>query len=143
MTASIIDGTVPRLAPKLTDENRAYWTGGAKGQLLIQRCQRCGRWTHPPTDTCPSCDGELKPEPVSGKGSVFTFTVNKHQFHPDVPPPNTIAIVQLVEQDDLRIPTNLVGIEEADLRVGIPVQVLFERQGEMYYPVFEPTRSAD
>jgi uncharacterized protein len=142
MTASVIESSVPRLPPKLTDKNRAYWTGGANGELLIQRCQRCGRWMHPPTDQCPSCGGELKPEPVSGKGAVFTFTVNMHQFHPDVPPPNIIAIVQLVEQDDLRIPTNLVGIEATDLRIGLPVQVLFERQGETYHPVFEP-RSAD
>jgi uncharacterized OB-fold protein len=142
MSVTIIEGPVPRLLPRLTDVNRAFWTGGASGELLIQRCQGCGRWVHPPTDRCPACQGTLVPEPVSGRGTVFTFTVNEYQFHPDVPPPNIIAIVELVEQADLRIPTNIVGCEAEQLRCGLPVQVLFERQGEIFVPLFEPTRSA-
>jgi uncharacterized OB-fold protein len=69
---------------------------------------------------------------------VFTFTVNMYQFHPDVPPPNLIAIVELAEQPDLRIPTNIVGCHADGLRIGLPVQVLFERHGDIFYPVFEP-----
>ena len=84
------------------------------------------------------CGGELRAEPVSGRGTVFTFTVNAHQFHPDVPPPNLIAIVELAEQEDLRIPTDIVGCEPAGLRCGLPVRVLFERHGEIFYPLFEP-----
>ena len=71
-------------------------------------------------------------------GTVFTFTVNMHQFHRDVPPPNVIAIVTLVEQDDLRIPTNIVSCDAAVLGCGLPVRVLFEHHGEIYYPLFEP-----
>jgi uncharacterized OB-fold protein len=78
---------------------------------------------------------------VSGLGTVFTFTVNMHQFHPDVPPPNLIAIVELVEQADLRVPSNIVRCDAEDLRVGLPVQVLFERHGQIYYPIFEPVRN--
>ena len=75
---------------------------------------------------------------MSGRGTIFTFTVNAHQFHPDVPPPVVIAIVELVEQSDLRIPTNIVGAAADDLRCGLPVQVVFERNGEVYVPLFEP-----
>ena len=139
MTAArVVETELPRMLPTLTPHNRAFWTGGASGQLLIQRCTSCGRWVHPPDDHCGACGGELRPEPVSGRGTVFTFTVNMHQFHPDVPPPNLIAIVQLIEQDDLRIPTDIVGCEPAGLRGGLPVRVLFERHGEIYYPLFEP-----
>jgi hypothetical protein len=87
---------------------------------------------------CPGCDGPLDAEPVSGRGVVFTYTVNAHQWHPDVPPPNLIAIVQLDEQEDLRLATNLVRCDERDVRGGLPVRVRFEPQGEIYYPVFEP-----
>jgi uncharacterized protein len=141
MTAAIIEGSVPRLLPRLTPVNRAFWTGGANGQLLIQRCQSCGRWVHPPTSKCPACEGPLVPEPVSGLGTVFTFTINHYQFHPDVPPPNIIALVELVEQAGLRIPTNVIGCEAEELRVGLPVRVRFERQGEYFVPVFEPSGS--
>jgi len=72
---------------------------------------------------------------------IFTFTVNEHQFHPNVPPPNLIAIVQLEEQDDLRIVTNIVNCAPSGLRCGLPVQLLFERHGEIFYPLFEPEAS--
>jgi hypothetical protein len=130
------------MLPGLTDDNRAFWTGGASGQLLISRCIDCRRWTLPPVGACPGCGGKATPEPVSGRGVVFSYTINTHQYHPDVPPPNLIALVQLDEQDDLRVATNLVNCDVDEVTVGLPVQVLFEQQGEVYYPLFEPARGA-
>jgi uncharacterized protein len=141
MGAPIIEPALPRVLPTLTDHNRAFWTGGAKGELLIQRCGACRRWMHPPADHCASCGGEVGAEPVSGRGTVFAYTVNMHQYHPDVPPPNVIAIVELVEQADLRIPTNIVHGDPAELRCGLAVRALFEHHGEIYYPIFEPDGS--
>lgn len=138
----MIEATAPRILPSLTDVDRPFWTGGRDGALLIQRCTSCRRWVHPPTgEGCPDCAGELAYEPVSGNGTVFTFTVNHQQFHPDVPPPYVIAIVQLDEQADLRLPTNLVGADPDTLECGMPVRVRFERNGEVYLPVFEPEAS--
>ena len=138
MNQRIIEANAPRILPAITDVNRAFWTGGAGSELFIQRCESCGRWVHPPTDRCEACDGELRPEPVSGNGTVFTFTENVQPFHPDVPPPYLIAIVELDEQADLRLPTNIVHCEAAALYVGMPVRVLFEPHGDMFVPVFEP-----
>jgi uncharacterized protein len=129
------------MLPALTDVNRPFWTGGADGRLLIQHCASCGRWQHPPAKACGGCGGPVEATPVSGRATVFTFTVNEQQFHPDVPPPYVIAIVTLEEQDDLRLPTNLVDIDEADLRCGLPVQVRFEQQDEVYVPVFGPAQA--
>ncbi len=140
MTAArVVEPSQLRMLPALTDVNRAFWTGGAGGELLIQRCRACRRWVHPPSGHCPACGGEVVAEPVGGHGTVFTFTVNMHQFHPEVKPPNLIAIVQLAEQDDLRIPTDIVGCEPDELRCGLPVRVLFERHGDIFYPLFEPS----
>ena len=131
--------TAPRMLPPLTDLNRAYWTGGARGELLIQRCAACGRWLHPPAPTCPSCAGtELRFDPVSGNGTIFTFTVNHQPFHPDVPPPYVIAIVVLDEQDDLRLPTNIVDCDPDTLACGMAVRVGFEQHGDVFVPVFSP-----
>lgn len=133
----MIDASAPRIIPPLTDVNRAFWTGGANGELLIQRCDSCGRWRHPPAERC-SCGGALIPQPVSGTGTVFTFTVNHQQYHPDVPPPYAIAIVVLDEQDDLRLPTNIVNTDLDALECGMRVRVAFEPHGEVFVPVFEP-----
>ena len=134
----IIEPDAPRMLPALTDATRPFWTGGADGQLLIQYCASCERWVHPPVDQCPGCAGPLEARPVSGEGTVFTFTVNEQQFHPDVAPPNIIAIVVLDEQDDLRLPTNIVDCDEDDLAIGMRVRVAFERNGDVYVPLFAP-----
>ena len=134
----IVEPDAPRMLPTLHDATRPFWTGGADGQLLIQYCTACERWVHPPVDACPACGGPLEARPVSGNGTVFTFTVNRQQFHPDVPPPNIIAIVVLDEQDDLRLPTNIIDCAEDDLAIGMPVRVVFERHDDVYVPVFEP-----
>jgi uncharacterized OB-fold protein len=128
----------PRIPPSIDDATRAFWTGGADGELLIQWCESCERWAHPPTGACPDCDGTLEPRPVSGQGSVFTFTVNRHQYHPDVPPPYVIAIVELVEQPGLRFTTNIVNCPIDSVEIDMPVRVVFEPAGDAWVPVFEP-----
>lgn len=138
--ARIVEPTAPRMLPALDERNRAFWTGGARGELLLQRCEDCQRWVHPQRATCLGCDGPLVDRAVSGRGTVFTFTVNEQPFHPDVPPPYTIAIVELVEQADLRLPTNLVGCEPGEIAIGMPVRVVFEAAGEHHVPLFEPDR---
>jgi uncharacterized OB-fold protein len=129
----------PRIAPPVTEVNRPFWTGGSDGLLLIQFCESCERWVYPPTPDCPDCESSLEWKPVSGAGSVFTFTINRHQYHPDVPPPYIIAIVELAEQPGLRFTTDIVDCEPAAVAIGLPVQVSFEPAGdEAWAPVFRP-----
>ncbi len=130
------------MLPELDDRNRAFWTGGADGALNIPFCARCDVWVTPLAAECPECDGVLEPRPVSGRGTVFTYTVNHQPFNPSVPVPYVIAIVELEEQSDLRIATNIVDCEPDSVRIGLPVEVRFERQDvgdeSVYMPVFVP-----
>ena len=131
-----------RMLPALDDHNRAFWTGGADGRLRIHFCGQCGVWVTPLVTECPVCDGALESRPVSGRGTVFTYTVNYQPFNPGVPVPYVIAIVELEEQADLRIATNIVDCEPDSVRIGLPVEVRFERQDagdeSVYMPVFAP-----
>jgi uncharacterized OB-fold protein len=131
-----------RMLPTLTERNRALWTGGADGALLMSWCTGCELWVSPPSVDCPDCGGDLVARPVSGRGTVFTYTVNYQPFNPAVPVPYVIAIVTLDEQADLRIATNIVDCEPDSVHVGQPVEVRFERHdvdGEaVYFPVFTP-----
>jgi uncharacterized OB-fold protein len=139
MTDMTVPAGTARILPPLTDLNRPFWTGGAHGELLILRCETCRRWVHPPASPCPHCDGvRLAPEAVSGKGNVFTYTVNWHPYNPGVPVPIVIAIVELPEQEGLRFTTNLVGCEPGDVTIGLPVEVRFEPHGDVWVPVFVP-----
>jgi uncharacterized protein len=127
-----------RIPPSLTEASRPFWTGGARGQLLVLWCAGCERWVHPPRETCAGCGGPLKPRPVSGRGTVFTFTINWQAFRPDVPVPYVVAIVELEEQTGLRFTTNIVGCDPEAVSIGMPVSVAFEQAGETWVPVFRP-----
>ena len=74
---------------------------------------------------------------------MFTFTINRHQYHPDVPPPYAIAIVELAEQAGLRFTTNLVNCDFDAITIGMPVRVGFEPHGEVFVPVFEPVGAVE
>ena len=74
---------------------------------------------------------------------MFTYTINYQSFNPAVPIPYVIAIVELEEQADLRIATNIVDCEPDSVYVGLPVEVRFERHDvdnddTVFVPVFAP-----
>jgi len=134
-----VEAPPPRVPPPINETNRPFWTGGARGELLIQWCPACARWNHPPTPTCPGCGGHPEARPVSGDGTIFTYTIARHQYHPDVPVPLIIAIVELAEQPGLRFITNIVGAGENDVAIGMPVKVTFEPAGDQAWaPTFTP-----
>ncbi len=87
-----------RMIPDITEHNRSWWTGGADGTLSVPYCESCGLWVLPPAPDCRTCGSALTMRSVSGRGTVFTYTVNHHPFNPAVPTPYVIAIVELVEQ---------------------------------------------
>ncbi len=131
--------SMERPAPPLTERTGDYWRSGADGVLRIARCQACGFRLHPPRPVCPKCRGrEIAFEPVSGKGEIWSWTVNRYQWSPGMTPPYVIAEVELVEQKGLRILSNIVDCEIDQVRIGMPVTVAFDHVDEAYIPVFRP-----
>lgn len=129
----------PRPLPALNDDNRAYWTGGEQGQLLINRCADCRSFVHPPVPFCPECESRnVGPEPVSGRGTVTTYTINHKQWLPGLPVPYVLALVELDEDPAVRLPTNIVGVDPQLVTIGMPVEVLFEQVEEVFVPLFRP-----
>ena len=142
------DVEVPfRILPKLTEENRDFWTAGERGELRFWRCQECKFYIHPPAPMCPVCHSKhLKTEAVSGEGTLASFTVNHQAWMPGPELPYIVAIVELAEQPALRLTTNLVNCELDAASIGMPVRVSFEPHpdpdGDIYIPLFEPADGA-
>ncbi len=67
---------------------------------------------------------------------VATYTVN-HQPWVGPADPYVIAIVELPEQEGLRLTTNIVGIDPDDVAIGMDVTVVFEQHGDVWFPLFE------
>jgi uncharacterized protein len=113
-------------------DSAPFWAGLRRHELAILRCDECRTFVHPPQASCPKCLSlALTPEAVSGRGSVYSFTVVNREFAPGIKPPYVAALVDLVEQDGLRLVTNLVNATIGDVRIEMPVRVVFfDLEGE-------------
>jgi len=134
----VANGPVLRLLPKLSDDVAFFWTSGQDGVLRFLHCNACGDFVHPPAPVCRRClSRDVSPEAVSGRGHVETFTVNHQQW---IPGSDTyiIAWVSIDEQPDVRLTTNLVDVDPADVRIGMPVRVVFEHVEDVWFPLFTP-----
>lgn len=140
--ASATAGTataVARQLPSVEPETAFFWTCGAENQLKICRCAGCGFYIHPPLPNCPQCGGaQVSPSPVSGRARVASFTVNHQRWVPGLSVPFVFAAVELVEQAELYVFTNIVGCPVEDVRIGMAVAVVFEQHGDIFLPMFQP-----
>lgn len=128
----------PRHAlPQLNELNRPFWTYGNKGALHILRCTSCSRYIHPPLPVCPRCLTKYPaPTAVSGRGQVVSFTVNHQPWYPGLAVPFVVAIIELDEQPDLRVTSNVVGCAPESVHIGMRVQVFFEQHEDVWLPLF-------
>ncbi len=125
-----------RRLPELEPGSGWFWTSGADGLLRIQHCPHCDRYQHPPWPRCTECGSEdVAPRPVSGKGRVVSFTVNHEKWLPGLDVPFVFAVVELQEQRELYLFTNIDGPIE-NVKSGMAVQVRFEPVDDVWLPMF-------
>ncbi|MDI3341747.1 MAG: Zn-ribbon domain-containing OB-fold protein [Sphaerobacter sp.] len=119
-----------------------FWESLRAHAMQLQRCDACGRFVFYPRVVCPHCGSRaLTWQPVAGTGVVHAFTiVHRHPnpaFAAEIP-----YVVALVELDEgVRMLTNLVGVEPdpAQVRVGMPVEVVYEDVSDVVtLPQFRP-----
>jgi len=141
---TVLSGEAPfRVLPQLTDSNRDFWTAGARGELRFWRCGDCGYYIHPPQPLCPQCRSKrLATEAVSGRATLASYTINHQRWMPGPEIPYVVAIVEIAEQPGLRLTTNVVNCPHDQVRIGMPLRVVFEHhadaEGDVYIPLFEP-----
>jgi hypothetical protein len=104
-----------------------FWAGTDVGELRIQRCTACGTMRWPPRPICASCLtlgnhwAEVKPS-----GTLFSWVGVDHQTVGGLPPPYTVALVQL-DTCPVRLLGRLVDVDRQDLRIGMHLAARFER----------------
>jgi uncharacterized OB-fold protein len=115
--------------PAVDDLSLPFWEAAKQHKLVVQRCQECSYFNHPPRLACDACQSQqLQFEPVSGQGTIYTFTV-MHQpniagFEDQIPYIN--ILVELEEQPLLFMVSNLPDSEKDKVRIGGQVEAYFE-----------------
>jgi uncharacterized OB-fold protein len=133
-------GTV--LRPPASPDTAFFWAGTAAGELRIQECGQCGARRHPPGPMCPRCGAAQQREGggpgyvvAAGTGTVYSYVVHHHPPVPGKTLPLVIALVELPE--GVRVLAGMPGTDPGQVRIGMPVQVGFERiDDELTLPVW-------
>jgi acetyl-CoA acetyltransferase/uncharacterized OB-fold protein len=133
-----------RPLPSVTPENSFFWRSGDDGVLRFQRCKSCQRLRFPIAPICPYClSTDWAPAGVSGHATVVASTINYQPWTPALVPPYVVAVVAIDEDPEVRLTTNVIGVEPDDVHLGMRVRVTFEHQGDVWLALFEPTNEAD
>ena len=98
-----------------------FWEATAGGTLALCRCVDTGEWFHPPVERSRRTGGPVRFEPVSGRGTVFSYVVVRQQLVPGPQVPYVIAVVELEEQAGLRM-TGVLHADPAEVAIGMPVR---------------------
>lgn len=115
--------------PQPVGLNAEFYAWCARGELRFQRCSSCGMWRHPPRFLCAACgSGDWTWERSAGRGRVFSWTVTHQQLDPAREVPYAVVVAEMDEGP--RLVGNLRGIEPSELRLDLPVEVVFERVSE-------------
>ena|SRR6202158_4243697 len=128
--------------PRPTEDSAPYWEATRNGELRMQRCDDCEHVRFPPSLLCARCLSE-KSEWVQlcGRGTVYSWIVVHQSQHPafNADTPYNVTIVQLDEGP--RLHTHLVDCPNDQIRIGMPVEVVFDRvNDEVTLPKFRPRK---
>jgi len=128
--------------PISTLDDQEFWNGCNNDELRLQKCSSCSKYRWLPKPMCPQCNSlEHEWVKVSGKGRVYSWTIVVHPVHPAAnrKVPYNVAQVQLEEDPEVILVTNLVGVGNDDITMGMPVEVVFEEdEPGVKLPKFRP-----
>lgn len=121
--------TGERPVPVPDEQSEPYWRAAAEHVLTVARCSRCDAATMPPDIVCPHClstDPGFRFVPVSGEGTVRSWTVVRQAFLPGFDVPFVLVDVELSDAPTVRMIGRLLDGPDAPLGQGDPVRVGFE-----------------
>jgi uncharacterized protein len=123
-------------------DNAAYYRGLLEEQLLVNRCDDCDTWHHPPRPVCPKCwSRALTPTGVAGTGFVALITILRQgPRRPgiDYTDGHPLVAIELDEQPGLRVSGTVINRASEDINVGDRVQTVWRTfEGQAPRPDFE------
>jgi hypothetical protein len=109
--------------------------------LAIQFCPACDRYVFYPRELCPYCL-EVTPEwrEARGRGKIYSYTVVRKSallaFEHIVP--YIFAVVEL--EEGVRIPSRIIDCAIDEVKIDMPVELVWQSDGEKSKLVFRPIR---
>ena len=129
-----------RPLPKPTATSAPFWEAAHRGQLELQYCNQCQKFQHYPRAICANCwSDDIEWKSCSGRGHVYSYSICHKRGRPSVTDdaPDIVAIVEL--QEGVRMTSNIIGCDAADIRIDMEVEAVFQPVSEDYTLIlFQP-----
>ncbi len=130
----------------LPDYERGFWEAAARHELSIQQCSDCEKFRHLPSPMCPYCHSlNSRWTRVSGRGRVYSYVIAHHPVHralrENQQVPYNICLIELEEQEGLRILSNILHVAPEDIHIDMAVEVTFMAtvdDPKLVLPLFTP-----
>lgn len=116
-----------RPIPRIEPSTEPFWQATKRHELVLQKCAGCGAYRFSPKEVCPKCTStDYEWSRVSGEGTVYTYTIMERAPNAawQAEAPYVIALVDLKE--GARMMSHITGCPPGDVKIGMPVQVVFE-----------------
>ena len=127
-----------RYLPVPSKVSQPFWDSCKAGAMQIQKCESCGTFAFYPVYICPECASrKLTWTRVSGKGTIYTYTIAQKSVFEDVVGPMVVALIEL--EEGAMMTSNIVVADPNTLAIGMPVRLRYEKiSDDITLPVFEP-----
>ncbi len=127
-----------RYLPTPTKISQPFWDSCKAQAMKLQQCDACATFIFYPVYICPECASrQLSWRAVSGRGSIYTYTVAAKSVFEEIEGPAIVALIEL--EEGAMMTTNVVNADPAEVRIGLPVRLCYERvSDEITLPAFEP-----
>lgn len=131
------DGKHPVPMPTIMWDNKGFWEGIGRGELVFQKCKQCGTWLHPPRPACPGCRSfEMEWVRSSGKGTIYSWATYEESPNPAFKAPYSVVLVEL--EEGVRLISNMIDTASREISMGMAVEVVFDKiTDELTLPKFK------
>lgn len=128
-----------QLSPDLNNHlTGPLWQAAAQGKLKIPYCTYCRTHVWYPVHACPDCGMQTTWHDISGRGSVFSFTVIRRPLFYAFAEwtPFISVLITPEEAPHIRLVSQLVDCSPEDVCCDMPVEVCFRELSLPDSPVF-------
>jgi uncharacterized OB-fold protein len=105
-----------------------FFSSAREGRLCFPKCDDCGKFHWYPMPRCPHCRSKnISWQEVSSRGEIFSFTSVQHPFNKEraADLPFLVGLISFADAPDVRLVTNIIDADYADLRIGQAVEAIF------------------
>ena len=116
-----------RLLPPMRGQARDFYGYCKEHELRFQKCSGCGLWRHVPREMCSECGSfDYEWAKSAGKGQVFSWATTSQPMLPQFADAVPYAIVIVELDEGVRMATWVVDLPPDQLKIGMPVEVVFD-----------------